>query len=972
MGLREWEQRRIGRQKEEGQTPGGEMNFEIDVSVIMPTFNSAHFVTAPILSVLSQSGLRIELIVVDDASEDDTVEILTALKARSPIPFHIEVQPENRGQSTARNIGLNMARGKYVAFLDSDDRFASDTVLSDWVRIADAQDAEVVCAHYATTRLDGVRAQSRPVAVPGAGVVTLRDWPDLANVSSCWQMLYRRDFLDTANIRFFEQLPQREDRPFVLSVLTSADRIAVTKLQVLEHVAREGSVVRTINDHQLALFTEHCRLVGELLSRAREAGRIEDRFLRANTIIYCQNLISYWGKFLTGQDGAASRERIEDLFAALRTFPRFDLPLYLDDTLVPNSVSAEQNVAEAILDLLWYFVRSADTDRALKMIGHERLSISELFAIWSEEGGATEEIFCRYLTFNRGTRFGPENGTDVKLGDLVDRVVIHVGPTKTGSSYAQATMERNRFTLIEQGVHYPVIGARRERTIRRERTSGHAAFINSHVFHDGGFYPELCAEIMSLGRPIKTLVISAENIVSLRFWNQGNVVDLLAEIFSDVQIEFAFVPRDFGPWFASYYRELSANPRNDWTHNPKRFFYDLCIQGLADWDRVEEILARPGNVSCVHRVDYDHLRDKGGILPWIAGIIGVDHADLDLPPPALRNESLPDVFAAAMLISKAMGRGDRASNTLVFERLKAQMETLDRSFSLIGEAEMDEILAARDRLLNQGQFPKPDWRTPDHTKTRAPEIGALKLPADVWDALLSQMNPTKGLSAFAMPPGLRRFDLPQNFPIRINSDWLNRVTGQGAGPVEFRNVYRSLIGPGVGTTAFVRPGVENTFPVEPDRPDQIDRRLLFQSHVYRDTPTIAVDGSAMFEGEADELLTHVASRHRTDGAGWFIRFNSQRQMMVFRLYRSFDDYETSAILLCPCPIGRPFTFKARAQGRELYLAVGGEERVCLIPPAEFAWTNDTSLFVGANAFRQDEVYLGDWSTLDVNIQRFDI
>ncbi len=948
------------------------MNSEIDVSVIMPTYNSAHFVTAPIESVLSQKGIRVELIVVDDASDDETVDILTALKDRSPFPFHIEVQPENRGQSTARNIGLNRARGKYIAFLDSDDLFSSDTVLGDWVTTAEAQDAEVVCAHYSTTRLDGGRTPSRPVAMPGAGVVTLRDWPELANVSSCWQILYRRDFLDTADIRFSEQLPQREDRPFVLTVLIAAARIAVTKLHVLDHFAREGSVVRTINDHQLALFTEHCRLVGEILSQARAAGKIEDRFLRANTIIYCQNLVSYWGKFLTGQDGAASRAQIEALFAALRTFPDFDLPLYLDDTLVPNSVGAEQNTAEALLDLLWYFVRREDTDRALKIIGHQRLSISELFAIWSEERGSTEEIFCRYLTFNRGARFGPDEGTDVKLGDLVERVVIHVGPTKTGTSYAQATMERNRFTLIERGVHYPVIGARRERTIRRERTPGHAAFVDNHIFHDGGFYPELCAEIMSLGRPIKTLVISAENIVSLRFWRQGNVVDLLAEIFGDLPIEFAFVPRDFGPWFASYYRELAANPRNDWSHNPKRFFYELCVQGLACWDRVEEILARPDNVARVHRIDYDDMRDQGGILPWIAGIIGVDHYDLDLPPPTLRNESLPDIFAAAMLISKAMGRGDRAFNTVVFERLKAQMETLDRSFSLIGEAEMDEILAAHDRLLKDGVFPKPDWRSPDDTRTRAPEIGALKLPADVWDALLSQMNPTKGLSAFAMPPGLRRFDLPQDFPIRIDGDWLARVTGQSAGPVEFRNVYRSLIGPGVGTTAFVRPGAENRFPVEPASPDDIDRRLLFQSHVYRDAPTIAVDGSAMFGGEVDELLVHVASRHRTDGAGWFIRFNSQRQMLVFRLYRSFDDYETSAILPCPCPVGRPFTFKARAQGQELYLAVDGEERVCFIPPGEFAWTNDTSLFVGANAFRQDEVYLGDWSMLDVNIQRFDI
>ncbi|MEC7763668.1 MAG: glycosyltransferase family A protein [Pseudomonadota bacterium] len=948
------------------------MNSEFDVTVIMPTYNSARFVTAPIESVMAQTGLNVELIVVDDASQDDTVDVLNALKARSNIRFHVEVQPKNQGQATARNLGLDLARGKYVAFLDSDDLLASDTTLRDWVRTADEQNAEVVCAHYSTIRLDGARTPSRPVAVPATGVVTLSEWPALANVSSCWQMLYRRAFLDTAKIRFFTELPQREDRPFVLTALTSADRIAVTEQRVLDHMAREGSVVRTIDDRQLALFTEHCRLVGGMLSRASEAGRIDDRFLRANTIIYCQNLVTYWGKFLTGQDNAASREQIEDLFDALRAFPDFDLPLYLDDTLVPNSVGAEQNTAEAMLDLLWYFIRSADTDRALKIIGHQRLSISELFAIWSEERAATEEIFCRYLTFNRGARFGTEDGADVKLGDLVERVVIHVGPTKTGSSYAQATLERNRFTLIEQGVHYPVTGARRERTIRRERTAGHAAFFDNHIFHDGGLYADLCAEIISLGRPIKTLVMSAENIVSLRFWRQGNIVDLLAEVFGDVPIDFVFVPRDFGPWFASYYRELAANPRNDWTHNPKRFFYDLCVQGLASWDRVEEILARPGNVTCVHRIDYDDMREQGGVLPWFLGIIGVDLNKLHLPPPALRNESLPDVFAAAMLISKAMGRGDRNFNTLVFERLKAQMETLDRSFSLIGDAELGEILAAHDRLLNEGQFPKPDWSTPENGNTRSPEIGALKLPADVWDALLSQMNPAKGLSTFAMPPGLRRLDLPQNFPISINNEWLTRVTGLNTGPVEFRNVYRSLIGPGVGTTAFVRPGADQTFPVQPASPNEVDRRLLFQSHVYRDAPRISVAGTAMFGGDTDEILVHVASRRRTDGAGWFIRFNSKRQMLVFRLYRSFDDYDTSAILLCPCPVGRAFSFRAKAQGRELYLSVEGEDRVCAVQPGEFGWINDTSLFVGANAFRQEEVYLGDWSMLKLDVESFDI
>lgn len=92
------------------------------VSVIIPTYNRAHLIGASIKSVLDQSYTNLELIVVDDGSEDNTKEVVSEL---SDSRLRYIWQP-NRGRSNARNHALSLARGRYIAFLDSDDLFLPD------------------------------------------------------------------------------------------------------------------------------------------------------------------------------------------------------------------------------------------------------------------------------------------------------------------------------------------------------------------------------------------------------------------------------------------------------------------------------------------------------------------------------------------------------------------------------------------------------------------------------------------------------------------------------------------------------------------------------------------------------------------------------------------------------------------------------------------------------------------------------
>ncbi len=91
---------------------------EKKVSVIIPTYNRAGYLTEAIDSVFGQTYSNIEIVVVDDGSTDDTRE---RLKSYSDIIKYVYI--DNGGPARARNVGMEMATGEYVAFLDSDDLY---------------------------------------------------------------------------------------------------------------------------------------------------------------------------------------------------------------------------------------------------------------------------------------------------------------------------------------------------------------------------------------------------------------------------------------------------------------------------------------------------------------------------------------------------------------------------------------------------------------------------------------------------------------------------------------------------------------------------------------------------------------------------------------------------------------------------------------------------------------------------------
>src|SRR5690554_4163648 len=95
------------------------------VSIISPSYNSSSYITNTIDSVLSQTNNNWEMLIIDDCSTDNSVEVIQSFIDKDPRIKLIQLT-ENSGAAVARNKGIEAAKGRYIAFLDSDDAWSPD------------------------------------------------------------------------------------------------------------------------------------------------------------------------------------------------------------------------------------------------------------------------------------------------------------------------------------------------------------------------------------------------------------------------------------------------------------------------------------------------------------------------------------------------------------------------------------------------------------------------------------------------------------------------------------------------------------------------------------------------------------------------------------------------------------------------------------------------------------------------------
>lgn len=222
-----------------------------DVSVIIPVYNTLVFLAECVESAQRQAGCSVEIICVDDGSQDGSGEVLDQYAARDP---RIRVLHQaNQGLSRARNAGLKAATGRYVVFLDSDDYWQGDGGLAELVRAADSRSLDVLLFDATSVREPDVddelweqyrtyyERQAYEGDYDGPGLLAAMNAAKEYRASACL-FLARRSHLLGTGLRFFPGIAH-EDNLYTFSLLLDAPRAGHSRIALYGRRVRPGSIV---------------------------------------------------------------------------------------------------------------------------------------------------------------------------------------------------------------------------------------------------------------------------------------------------------------------------------------------------------------------------------------------------------------------------------------------------------------------------------------------------------------------------------------------------------------------------------------------------------------------------------------------------------------------------------------------------------------------------------------------------------
>lgn len=227
------------------------------ISVILPVYNVEDYLYVCINSVLKQSYKDFELICIDDASTDSSLDILEYFSQKDS-RVKILKNDSNKGPGFSRNQGLDVAQGKYISFLDGDDWFSPDS-FNILIERMEQNNLDVLMfksiVYYEQPQKFGMEHYYDMNFMNKFENHAFTHWDldktKLFSISNApWNKIYLKSFLNENNIRFPNENLIHEDNPFFYKVITSAKRASIIDKYLYNRRRRPDSIV-TLNNERL-------------------------------------------------------------------------------------------------------------------------------------------------------------------------------------------------------------------------------------------------------------------------------------------------------------------------------------------------------------------------------------------------------------------------------------------------------------------------------------------------------------------------------------------------------------------------------------------------------------------------------------------------------------------------------------------------------------------------------------------------
>lgn len=216
------------------------------VSIIVPVYNVEAYLPACLDSIQSQSYRDLEVFLVNDGSTDHSIRACAAMAEADP--RFVLIDKPNTGVSDSRNAALDRARGKYIQFVDGDDRLIPDATET-LVRAAETTGADLVIAHF--YRVAGEKMAQRG-HIKGDLCLTREEFaqrmmraPANYYYGVLWNKLYRRNLIQRHGLRCETDVSWCEDFLFNLEYIRHCRLVAAVSTPIYYYLKRSDSLVNS-------------------------------------------------------------------------------------------------------------------------------------------------------------------------------------------------------------------------------------------------------------------------------------------------------------------------------------------------------------------------------------------------------------------------------------------------------------------------------------------------------------------------------------------------------------------------------------------------------------------------------------------------------------------------------------------------------------------------------------------------------
>lgn len=202
------------------------MHAEPLVSIIIPVYNAEHSIRRTFESLIKQQYAQIELVVIDDCSTDNTLKLIQYFKPEAEsIGWTLKIisHTQNIGVATARNTGLDHAKGEYLYYVDADDYIESNAIRL-LIDLANTSQADIVGCNWFLSFEENERTMNQP------GFKNAKEALDKITAGTMrwnlWLFLVRRSLYEKHQFRFLPRMNMGEDLMMMFKLFTKASKVA--------------------------------------------------------------------------------------------------------------------------------------------------------------------------------------------------------------------------------------------------------------------------------------------------------------------------------------------------------------------------------------------------------------------------------------------------------------------------------------------------------------------------------------------------------------------------------------------------------------------------------------------------------------------------------------------------------------------------------------------------------------------------